>query len=63
MAVRVGAEGFRELIGEADLHAGLVAYSEALVTTFYLCAAGSALAFFCSFGMGWRSVKEKERIN
>ncbi|PVH78622.1 MFS general substrate transporter [Cadophora sp. DSE1049] len=63
MAVRVGAEGFRELVGEANLHAGLVAYSEALVTTFYLCAAGSALAFFCSFGMGWRSVKEKERLS
>ncbi|KAL2068221.1 hypothetical protein VTL71DRAFT_16319 [Oculimacula yallundae] len=59
-AVRVGAEGFRDIVGAEDLHAGLVAYSEALTTTFYLCAAGAVVAFLCSFGMGWKSVVEKK---
>lgn len=61
MAVRVGAEGFRELVGAADLKEGLMAYNEAITTTFYLCAAGAAVAFCCSLGMQWRSVKEKQR--
>ncbi|KAL5319710.1 hypothetical protein ACEPPN_012766 [Leptodophora sp. 'Broadleaf-Isolate-01'] len=64
VAVRAGAEGFRKVVGDADvdLQRGLLAYSEALVTVFYLCAAGAAVAFVCSFGMGWRSVKDKGRV-
>ncbi len=61
MAVRVGAEGFRGLVGGPDLKEGLIAYNEAITTTFYLCAAGATVAFFCTFGMEWRSVKEKQR--
>jgi len=56
--VEVGATGLRKVVnGGADLKGSLLAYDVAITQTFYLCAAGAVVGFFCSFGMEWRSVK------
>lgn len=43
------------------LDGALLAYDEAIMSTFYLCAAGGAAAFVCAFGLEWRSVKGVQR--
>jgi hypothetical protein len=56
--VIAGAQGLREVVAAGpDLQGALLAYDKAITTTFYLTAAGGVAAFFCSFGMEWRSVK------
>jgi hypothetical protein len=56
--VAAGAEGLRKVVkGGADLEGALLAYDAAIMRTFYLCAAGAVVGFFCAFGMEWRSVK------
>ncbi|CZT50268.1 related to transporter (major facilitator superfamily) [Rhynchosporium secalis] len=62
VVIRAGAAGFREVVGEKDLQDGLRAYSEALTTLFYLCAAGAVVAFFSPLGMGWKSVVGKKVV-
>ncbi len=60
--VNVGAEGLRKLLTEegqlGELSGALMAYDEAITRTFLIGAAGSAVAFFASAGMEWRSVKK-----
>jgi hypothetical protein len=57
--IGAGAEGLRKVVGTSgpDLAACIQAYNEAIMSTFYLCAAGAVVAFFAAFGMEWRSVK------
>lgn len=60
--VQAGAEGLRKVVTDtADLEGAIFAYNVAITNTFYLCVAGAVAAFFCGFGMEWRSVKEKQR--
>lgn len=60
--VQAGAEGLRKVVTDtADLEGAMFAYNVAITNTFYLCVAGAVAAFFCGFGMEWRSVKEKQR--
>ena len=59
--VVAGAQGLRKVVqGGPDLTGALLAYDKAIMTTFYLTAAGGVAAFFCSFGMEWRSVKGEQ---
>ena len=61
--VAAGAEGLRKVVrNPVDLAGAVQAYDVAITGTFYLCAAGAAVAFFCAFGLEWRSVKGKQRM-
>jgi len=61
MVVVAGAEGLRKVVEAGpDLQGALLAYNVAITQTFYLTAAGAVAGFLCSFGMEWRSVKEKK---
>jgi len=61
LVVNVGAAGLRKVVkAGADLEGSLLAYDAAITRTFFLCAAGAVLGFFCSFGMEWGSVKGKQ---
>lgn len=59
--IGAGAAGLREVVGTSgpDLDNCIKAYNVAIVTTFYLCAAGAVVAFVAAFGMEWRSVKNE----
>jgi hypothetical protein len=52
----------RKVVGKADLMGSLLAYDVAITETFYLCVAGASAAFFCAFGVEWRSVKGAQRV-
>lgn len=55
-----GATGFREFVPAESLPDVLLAYDKAITTTMYL-AVGSMIAAWCfTWGLGWKSVKEKE---
>lgn len=58
--VKAGAASFRMSVGPEMLHEGLLAYNDAIATSFYLCAAGAAMAFVVSFGMEWKSVVQEK---
>lgn len=58
--VAAGAAGLAKVVGLLDpdvLVGALDAFNVAITTTFYIIAALSAVAFFCAFGVEWRSVK------
>ena len=65
LVVAVGATGLRGVVGKEGpaLDGALLAYNEAITSTFYLCAAGGVAAFLCAFGLEWRSVKGLQRRN
>ncbi|KAF7926576.1 hypothetical protein BELL_1592g00010 [Botrytis elliptica] len=56
-----GATGLRDLVTGAELERVLMAYNESLIRCFYLAAGGSGAAFLCSFGLGWGTVKKKNK--
>jgi hypothetical protein len=58
--VAAGAAGLKEVVSVQDPSAmtgALAAYNVGITSTFYIIAAVAALAFFCAFGVEWRSVK------
>jgi hypothetical protein len=59
--VAAGAAGLRKVVTAEQLPGAVLAYNDAITTVFYLGVAGAAVAFFCAFGMEWRSVKDKQR--
>lgn len=75
--IDAGATGVRLVVSEDDLPGVLLAFNQALTQTFvsdfqmdifpkltrqYLAAGASSVAFFTSWGLGWRSVKEKKTL-
>ncbi|KAF5878853.1 putative mfs multidrug transporter protein [Botrytis fragariae] len=56
-----GATGLRDLVTGTELERVLIAYNESLIRCFYLAAGGSSAAFLCSFGLGWGTVKKKNK--
>ncbi|TGO24259.1 hypothetical protein BPAE_0107g00060 [Botrytis paeoniae] len=56
-----GAIGLRDLVKGAELESVLIAYNESLIRCFYLAAGGSSAAFLCSFGLGWGTVKKRNK--
>jgi hypothetical protein len=60
--IGAGAAGLRGVVGTSgtDLENCIEAYNVAITATFYLCAAGAAVAFLAAFGMEWRSVKRDD---
>lgn len=65
--IAAGATGLRDIVvkegaGDAALHGALVAYNVAVSNTFYLVAAGAAVATVCAFGIEWRSVKLEQKV-
>ncbi len=64
MVIAAGAEGLRKVVTDkTELEGAVLAYNVAITGTFYLCAAGAAVAFLAAFGMEWRSFKLEERKN
>ncbi|KAI8249965.1 Efflux pump mlcE [Colletotrichum sp. SAR 10_77] len=55
--INAGATDLENLVDGSEYNALIQAYSDALVTTFWLSAAASIIAFFFSFGLGWRKVE------
>jgi len=56
--VTAGATGLKTIVemedaGEEGLRQGKLAYNEAITSTFYLMAAGAAVAFLCGLGIQW----------
>jgi hypothetical protein len=75
--INAGTTGVRLAVSEEDLPGVLLAFNQALTQTFvseprmdvlqkltrqYLAAGTSAIAFFTSWGLGWRSVKKKKTL-
>jgi hypothetical protein len=73
--LNAGAARVRNAVSAAELPGVLLAFNKALTQTFvsgsqedvvqkltiqYLAAGASAVAFFTSWGLGWRSVKKKK---
>ncbi|KAL8337378.1 hypothetical protein RB601_008765 [Gaeumannomyces tritici] len=54
--VSTGATELASILTPEQYPAVIRAYSDALVTTFWLSAAASITAFFFSFGLGWKKV-------
>ncbi|KAI9645350.1 hypothetical protein NHQ30_006086 [Ciborinia camelliae] len=61
MVIASGATGLRDLVKGLELDGVLRAYNQSLVRCFYLAAGGASAAFFCSFGLGWGTVKTKNK--
>ncbi|KAF4624389.1 hypothetical protein G7Y89_g13782 [Cudoniella acicularis] len=64
LIISAGASGLRKIVaeiggGEEEVEMVVRAYDEAITGTFWLCVGGAAVAFFCSFGIEWKSVKGK----
>jgi len=57
-----GATGFRDVVSAASLPGVLAAYNQALSHVFYLATGCGAAAFFCCWGMGWKSVKKAKVV-
>uniref|UniRef100_L2FKG8 Major facilitator superfamily transporter n=1 Tax=Colletotrichum fructicola (strain Nara gc5) TaxID=1213859 RepID=L2FKG8_COLFN len=55
--INAGATDLENIVDGSEYNALIQAYSDALVTTFWLSAAASIIAFFFSFGLGWRKVE------
>ncbi|TAQ89674.1 hypothetical protein B7494_g2010 [Chlorociboria aeruginascens] len=60
--IAAGATGLRSAVMAAQLSGVLLAYNEALTRTFYLSIGLSCVAFFTSWGIGWKSVKKVQPI-
>jgi hypothetical protein len=58
--IAAGATGFREVVSAQNLPGVLVAYAKSIGSVFYLNVALSCAQFIFAWGVGWRSVKEKE---
>ena len=58
--IKAGATQFRSIVPTATLPALLVVYNNALCKTFICAIPLSGLAFFASFFLEWKSVKDKE---
>lgn len=56
--VDTGATALRKMVPVAELPRVLVAYNDALRTTFYLCVALACVTIFGSVAVEWRSVKK-----
>jgi hypothetical protein len=59
--IAAGASGIRKVANPDEIPGVLEAYNLGIIREFYV-AAGLAVGFFAfSWGMGWHSVKEKEK--
>jgi hypothetical protein len=63
--VAAGATGLKTLVkheggGEEILQGAMAAYNVAIMSTFYLCAAGAGIAFLCGFGVEWGGKAKKQ---
>jgi hypothetical protein len=56
-----GATGFRDYVPKKDLPGVLLAYGKAITTTLYLAVGTMVLAWCFTWGLGWKSVKGKEK--
>lgn len=57
-----GTTAVRRIVTPEQLPGVLQSYNVALLAPFYLAAAVTAVAFFCSFGLEWVSVKGKNLL-
>ncbi|KAJ2897404.1 hypothetical protein MKZ38_004705 [Zalerion maritima] len=55
-----GALGIKTVFSGDEYRGVVLAYNEALTQSFYLASAGSTIAFFTSFGLGWKSIKKQK---
>lgn len=56
-----GATGFRDHVPKETLPGVLLAYDKAVTTTLYLAVGAMAMAWCFTWGLGWKSVKSKEK--
>jgi hypothetical protein len=56
-----GATGFRDYVPKMDLPGVLLAYDKAIATTLYLAAGSMVMAWCFTWGLGWKSIKAKEK--
>jgi hypothetical protein len=56
-----GATGFRDHVPEENLPGVLFAYNKAITTTLYLAVSTVSMAWCFTWGLGWKSVKAKEK--
>lgn len=61
--IAAGATKFRGIVSPQDLQGVLVAYSNSLDRVFYLVAAVAAVSWFAAWGMGWKDIRQAERID
>lgn len=54
------ATSLRDLVAPDKLQLALTAYNDSMKSIWYLGLALACVAFVASFGLGWRSVKNKE---
>jgi len=56
-----GATGFRNFLDPNRVASVVVAYAKSIDRVFYLVTAVSVVAFFMSFGMGWKDIRPKKK--
>lgn len=56
--ISAGSTAMRSLVSGDELPSLLSAYSEAVASTFYLATATSLAAFFVSYLMGWKDIRQ-----
>ncbi|KAF3933335.1 hypothetical protein ABW19_dt0202467 [Dactylella cylindrospora] len=60
VVIHAGATALRTFISAENLAGVIIAYNEAIVTCFIYPIAVSGIAFLCSLGMEWKSIKGKK---
>jgi hypothetical protein len=56
-----GATGFRDYVPKENLPGVLLAYDKAITTTLYLAVGTMVMAWCFTWGLGWKSIKAKEK--
>ena len=60
IVLKTGATSLRDTVGSESLDGVLLAYNDALVTTYYVAVAMASLSIIGALGMEWKSVKGKK---
>ena len=60
IVLKTGATSLRDAVDSQSLAGVLLAYNDALVTTYYVAVAMGSLSIIGSLGMEWKSVKGKK---
>ena len=60
IVLKTGATSLRDAVDSQSLSGVLLAYNDALVTTYYVAVAMGSLSIIGSLGMEWKSVKGKK---
>ncbi len=62
VVIGAGATAIRDVVSAADLPGVLLAYSNGIDRVFYLAAAASVTSFFVAWGMGWKDIRSKKKV-